>query len=75
MKSKKLTSKILCIYIALNNDELEALDNALASKLLPLISNVIKGKDLNEDSSLIERLEKIFGEDNIYASTRILRNN
>lgn len=67
--------KFMCIYIALNNDELEALDNALASKLLPLISNVIKGKDLNEDSSLIERLEKIFGEDNIYASTRILRNN
>ena len=67
--------KFMCIYLSMNNDELEVLDNALACKLLPLVALNIKGKDLNEDSSLIERLEKIFGEDNIYVSTRMLRNN
>ena len=68
----------MCIYLSLNKEnveELEALDNALAYKLLPIVASHIKGKDLLEDSSLIERLEKIFGEDNIAVSTRMLRNN
>ena len=67
--------KFMCIYLTLNSDELEALDNTLASKVLPIVSSHIKSKELTEDSSLIERLEKIFGEDNITVSTRMLRKN
>jgi hypothetical protein len=47
--------------------ESEAVDAAMASKLIPALIPALNGKLSGDEAGLIETLENIFGEDNVDA--------
>jgi hypothetical protein len=51
----------------------EALDEAMAAKLLPSMIAVLEGKLSGEETSLAETLEAIFGEDNVASCVRAVK--
>ena len=55
-------------------DEGEAIDEAMAAKLIPSVIAAVNGKLSGDDAGLIETLENIFGEDNVEACKDAVKN-
>ena len=64
--------RFFTIYLNLEGEELDAIDLVLKGKLIPLINKKLENVSL-DDETLLERLEKIFGEDNISLTSKILK--
>ena len=64
--------RFFTLYLNLEGEELDAIDLVLKGKLIPLINKKLENVSL-DDETLLERLEKIFGEDNISLTSRILK--
>lgn len=64
--------RFFTIYLNLEGKELEAIDLVLKGRLIPLINKKLENVSLN-DETLLERLEKIFGEDNLSLTSKILK--
>ena len=60
-------------YMACGGEELEALDHSVASRLIAGMQASLKGNLTNEDKTLTEACEEIFGEEYTEACKRIAR--
>jgi len=61
-------------YMACGFDEGEAIDEAMAAKLIPSVIAAVNGKLSGDDAGFIETLENIFGEDNVEACKDAVKN-
>lgn len=61
-------------YMACGFEENEAMDEAMAAKLIPSVIAALNGKLSKDDAGLIETLESIFGEDNVEACKDTVKN-
>lgn len=60
-------------YMACDNDEVRALDEALAAKVLPSMIVAANGMFAANDTGILETLEALFGEDNTEACKKMLK--
>lgn len=66
--------KYLAAYIACEGDKTEAIDRAVASKILPSAIVALRNYEAAEDEKTVnEELDIIFGEENTYACRRMLQ--
>jgi len=55
--------KFAYVYMACGGEKIKALDEAVAATLMPIVMTSLRGKLSDEDRSLSETVENIFGED------------
>ncbi|MBQ8719254.1 MAG: glycoside hydrolase family 3 C-terminal domain-containing protein [Clostridia bacterium] len=60
-------------YIACENESEDAMDAALATKLLPDVISVLTGKIASGDKGLLEILECLFGDEHVAMSQKLIR--
>jgi hypothetical protein len=60
-------------YMACDNDEVRALDEALAAKVLPSMIVAANGMFAANDTGILETLEALFGEDNTESCKKMLK--
>lgn len=66
--------KYLSVYTACESDVNEAMDCAVASKLIPGILNILKGKESMAEHDLAQVVESIFGEEYSTVSCSVIKN-
>jgi hypothetical protein len=57
--------KFSSVYIACDGDKNEAIDNAMAARLIPSVMKALNGKLSKDDRSILETFDSIFGDENI----------
>ena len=65
--------KFYAVFNACGGDEKEALDRALSARVIPSAIVVLNGAENTENKNLSEKLEMIFGEENIEISRSTIR--
>ncbi len=65
--------KFAYVYIACGGNETEALDEAVAAKLLLPVMLLLNEKMSSDDQNLIETVETVFGEDHAEACKKMIR--
>ena len=58
--------------LSMNTELPVAIDNALASVILPTLASALAGKISNNEKSLIDEIERVFGEENVQISHEML---
>lgn len=66
--------KYLSVYSACGLELNEAWDRTMAANLLPMMMSALKNKVNNDERSLLEIVEQIFGEDNVEMCRKVLKN-
>ncbi len=66
--------RYLSVYTACEEDVNEAMDCAVAGKLIPGILNLLKGNEGMADTDLAQVVESIFGEEYSIASCNVIKN-
>lgn len=64
--------KQIGMLLAAKKEPEDALDVAMATRLIPSVASALKGKLNKEDESLRETLEFIFGDDNIASCSKLM---
>jgi hypothetical protein len=64
----------LSVYSACGLELNEAWDRTMAANLLPMMMSALKNKVNNDERSLLEIVEQIFGEDNVEMCRKVLKN-
>ena len=64
--------KYVATYIACEGDKREALDKAIAVKMIPSILSALKDCEIEEDKDLSSTLNRLFGEDNTIFCHKIM---
>lgn len=65
--------KFVYVYCACGGNEMEALDEAVAAKLILPVMSLLNGKLTSDDQSLVETVETVFGEDHAEACKKMIR--
>ena len=65
--------KYMAVYTACHGEMGEALDSAVAGKLLPGILNMLKGNETLQDTDLSQVVESIFGEENAQSCCNVIK--
>ena len=65
--------KYVATYIACEGDRREALDKAIAYKLIPSIMSALKDCEFEEGKDLVSTLDRLFGEDNTAYSRKMIQ--
>ena len=65
--------KFYTVFNACGGEEIEALDRALAARILPSMILALDSVEENEHKNLSEKLDMIFGEENVEASRSAIR--
>lgn len=65
--------KYIAAYIACDGERLEAMDKAIAARLLPSMIAVLSGKLSEDDQNLSDTLDTIFGEENTASCRRMIQ--
>ena len=66
--------KFLCVYCGCGQELPEAWDHAVAANLLPMMMAMTKDKIRNDERTLLDTVEQLFGEDNVEVGRRVLKN-
>lgn len=65
--------KYIATYIACDGERSEAMDKAIAARLLPSMIAVLCGKLTEDDQSISDTLDSIFGEENTASCRRMIQ--
>ena len=65
--------RYMAINLALGASEIEAVDSAIASKILPILASYDRSKFVLQDIKLYDFIADLFGEQNVMKSLKVIR--